>query len=140
MKTCQRLNSGFTLTEAVVSIAILVLVWIATVDMILISKTSESLAKHKMQAAYVIQTALEDLQKKPFTAIANSTATVSIDTRGTPDIVADDFTGTRVITVTSYSYYKKVVVALTWREIFPGAAKNVTEYGGTYIANDTQAN
>ncbi len=134
-------KSGFTLTEVVVSLALLVIVWVAVVSVIHISKMSGVRAKHKAQATLVMQRAVEDLRKKPFATIAGSTSTVSIDTKGTPDNYSDDLTGTQTITVTSPStYYKKVVVTLSWNELLSGQSKTVGECLGTYIANDPQAN
>lgn len=133
-------NKAFTLTEAVITVTVLLLVWVSVVNMLVISRASEARAKHKIQAIYVLQRALDDLQKKPFASIVNSTSTVTLDTRGTPDIYTDDLTGTQVVTVSSFPYYKKAVASLTWNEILWGRTKTLTEYCGTHIANDPQAN
>lgn len=134
-------RSGLTLTEVVLSLALMVVVWLSTVDVILISKMSGSRAKHKAQAILAMQRAIEDLRKEPFSSITSSTSTVSIDTKGTPDNYSDDLTGTQAITVTASDlYYKKVVVALSWNESLLGKNKTLTEHLGTYIANDPQAN
>lgn len=134
-------KSGLTLTEISISIAILLLIWLAAVEVVIISKMSSSLARHKAQAIYIMNRTIEDLRKQPFASIAGGTSTVAIDTKATPDNYADDFNGTQVLTVTSPSqYYKKVVVELNWNEVFFGRSKTVREYLGTYIANDPQAN
>jgi len=134
-------KKGYTIAEALIGLAILLLVWIAVLGMIFISKASESRARHKVQAIYVLHRAIEDLHRKPFASIASSASSVSIDTRGTPDDPSDDFTGTQTVTVSSPSaYYKKAVVTLTWNETLGGITKSAAECCGTYIANDPQAN
>ena len=134
-------NNGMTLAEAVVSIALLAFVWIATFNMVVSGKAAESRSRHKIQAVYAIQQAIETLRRTTYSSIASSgPTTISLDTKGT-DSTADDFTASRQITVTSPStYYKKVVVAVTWKETLWGKTRNVTEYGGTFISNDPQAN
>lgn len=133
---------GFTLTEIVVALFLLALVWLSSVSVIVISRASGSLAKHKVQAAYLIQKKIEDLRKQVFSSMASGTTTgVSIDTRGTLNTTADDLTATQIITVTpTNTYYKQVLVELDWKESFFGKPKTIKEYAGTYIANDPQAN
>ena len=141
MKISLTSKKAFSLTEVVVAIFLLTLVWLSAINIIVISRGSGSLAKHKTQAVYLIQQKIEDLRKQPFSSISNSTATVSVDTHGTPDSSADDLLGTRYVTVTTpNTYYKKVLVEIRWNESFFGRSKQVKEYGGTYIANDSQAN
>ncbi len=141
MSSKRSYRSGLTLTEVVLSVALLTLVWLATVEVMVMSKIGSSLARHKVQSIHVMQRAIEDLRRKPFASIISATSTVSIDSRGTPDNYTDDFTGTQVVTVTSPSqYYKKVVVELRWNELLFGKTKTFREYLGTYIANDPQAN
>jgi len=141
MTRVQRLKIAFTITEVVVAIFLVTIVWIAAVNIILISRASGSLAKHKAQAAYLIQMTIESLRKQPFGSIMGSTTAVSVDTNGTPDATADDLTGTRYVTVTTpNTYYKQVLVEIDWNESFFGRAKTVKEYGGTCIANDSQVN
>ena len=134
-------EEAFTLTEVVVAIFLLTVVWLSAVNVLVISRSSGSLANHKTQAIYYIQRTLEDLRKKTFSTISSGTTTISVDTRGTPDNTEDDLIGTQVITVTTPdTYYKKVLVEVTWAESFFGKSKICREYGGTYIANDPQAN
>jgi len=136
-----RKKKGFTLVEALISIMLLTIAWVATVEVAIIGVTMGSIARHKIQAIYVIQRAVEDLHRKPFSQITNSTATVSIDTRGTPDNTADDLMGTQTVTVTNTStYYKKVVVGVSWNERLRSITKAMAEYGGTYICSDPVAN
>lgn len=134
-------TKGFTIVEAVVSIVIVGIIWIAALNVFIISTANYSVAKHKTQASLVAQGAIERLRKLPFTGILGSTSTVSLDSRGTPDNYTDDFNGTQVITVYNDSaYYKRVVVDISWNEIMSGKGKTVHEYLGTYIANDPQVN
>lgn len=136
-----RFREGYSLTEVVVGIFLLTLVWLAAVNVIVVSRATGSLARHKTQAAYVIQQKIEDLRRQVFSTIASSSATVTIDSMGTPDTTAGDITGTQIVTVTTpNTYYKRVLVELNWRESFFGKSKIVKEYAGTYIANDPQAN
>jgi Tfp pilus assembly protein PilV len=134
-------KKGFTLVEVLVSGMLLTLVWLAAVEAIIISKIMPSVARHKIQAIYTAQRAIEDLHRKPFSLIANNTAVVSIDTKGTPDNVSDDLLGSQTITVTSQSnHYKKVVVTVTWNERMHLITKAMTERCGTFITDDPQTN
>ena len=137
-------EKAFTLTEVVVGILLLTIVWLAAVNVVIISRTSGSLARHKVQAVYVIQQTIENLRKQSFSSLVNGTTTtagVSIDTRGTPDNTTDDLKGTQIVTIsTPNTYYKKILIELNWKESFFGRSKTVKEFGGTYIANDPQAN
>lgn len=142
-----RTDRGFTLPEVMISIVLLALVWIAVVDNIIVGKVSGSRARHKIQAMAVVQRAIEDLHKKPFSQIASGTTqNVIIDDRGTPYSYSDDLNGTRTITVTNMSIgglvcYKKAIVRLGWTERSAiGRAITMTEIGGTYIPDDPQAN
>ena len=132
---------GFTLTEVLVAVFLMAIVWLAAVNIIVVSRASGALARHKVQAMYVIQQTIENLRKYPFSTISGGTTSVSIDTKGTPDSSADDLMGTRIVTVTTpNTYYKKVLIELDWKESLFGKSKTFKEYGGTYIANDAQAN
>lgn len=134
-------KKGFSVIEIIVAVFLLTIVWLSAVGVIIAANASGSLAKHKTQAAYLIQQKIESLRRQTFSSIAGSTSTVSVDTRGTPDSTADDLTGTQVVTVsTPNTYYKRVLVQISWRESFFGRAKTVSEYAGTFIANDAQAN
>ena len=134
---------GFTLTEVLVAIFLMTIVWLAAVNVIVISRASGALARHKVQAAYVIQQTIENLRKQPFSTISSGTTTPppSVDTKGTPDNDLDDLKGTQIVTVTTpNTYYKKVLVEIDWKESFCAKSKTFKEYGGTYIAHDSQAN
>ncbi len=141
MRSSDKHKKGFSLTEAVVAVALLTIVWLSSVSVIITANASGSFAKHKSQAIYLIQQKIESLRKQTFSSILGSTTTVSVDTRGTPDSTTDDLAGTQVVTVTTPdTYYKKVLIQIRWTESFFGRSKTVSEYGGTFIANDTQAN
>jgi len=134
------LSKGITLTETLFSTILLVSILILAINLIVISKVSGSLSKHKTQAIYIVQRMIEDLRKKPFSSIAGSVSAVSIDTRGTPEDYSDDLMGTGTVTVGNVNYYKKVVVEIRWNELIAGGSKTVKECCGTHIANDPQAN
>ena len=138
-----RSKKGFSLPETVICLALLVIVWIPVVEAFIISKASGSLAKHRVQAAYVAQRAIEDIHRKSFSLLTagSASSTVSIDTRGTPDSTTGDLFGTQVITITNTStYYKKILVEVRWNERLPGVTKTMREYCATFITNDAQAN
>lgn len=140
-----RSHKGFTLTEVVVSLSILLIIWLAAGSALIVSKYSASYARHKVQAIYSAQLAIENLRKNVvFASMQNSNLPVRIDTRGTPDNAADDFNGRQVISVSdvagSGGYYKQVLVDMQWNELFFGRNKTMHEYCGTYIANEPQVN
>jgi type II secretory pathway pseudopilin PulG len=135
-------KKGYTLMEAVVALALLALVWVAAVNVIIISRASVSRAKHKVQASYVIQQSIEKLRRLPFNSIVSDTSSVIVDSKGTPDNPFDDLTGTQVITVSvkDPNYLKYALVQVSWNELLFGKSKTVTECDSTYIASDSQAN
>ena len=144
MKISLRSRSAMSLTEVAVSLFILVLIWIAAVDAMIVGKYSASYARHKAQAIYMAQQAIENLRKTPYGLMVSSgPTTIAIDSRGTPDNNADNFNGTQTITVDAEvlgTYYRKVAVNIRWNEIFFGRARQVNEYCATYIANEPQVN
>ena len=50
---------GFTLTEVLVAVFLMTIVWLAAVNIIIVSRASGALARHKVQAMYVIQQEIE---------------------------------------------------------------------------------
>ncbi|MDD5428680.1 MAG: hypothetical protein PHI58_05540 [Candidatus Omnitrophica bacterium] len=142
-KPDKRPAGAFTLTEVLVGIVLLTIVWLAAVNVIIVSRDAGSLARHKSQAVYLIQEKIENLRKKTFSSLANgtTTATVTLDTRGTPSTTTGDLTGTMTTVIsTPNTYYKKILISISWYETLYGKRKTVKEFGGTYIANDAQAN
>lgn len=136
-----RKRKGLTLIEVLISMLLLTIAWIAVVEVAIIGVTMGSIARHKIQATYVIQRAMEDLHRRPFPLITGAVTTVSIDTKGTPDNAADDLLGTQTITVTNTSpYYKKIIVEVSWSERLQMINRVMSERAGTYICNDPQAN
>ena len=105
-------KKGQALIEAIVAVIILALVWVAAVNVVIVSRASGKFAKHKTQADYAIQRTIENLRKQLFSSIVSSGPTaITIDTSGTPDYTPDDFTGIQIVTVTNTDpYYKKVVI------------------------------
>ncbi len=144
MRLTSNYRRGFSLTEAIVSILVLMILWLAAVNAMIVGKYSASYARHKVQAMYIAQQAIENLRKTPYSLMSSSgPAAVSIDSKGTPDTSADNFNGTQTITVYSEvagTYFRRVVVKISWNEIFFGRTKQMNEYCGTYIANEPQVN
>lgn len=133
-------RKGFTLTEAVLSVCVLAIIWLAAVDAIIVGQYSATYARHKKQAIYVAQLEIERLRKRLFTEILSSNNPVSIDTKGTPG-TADDFRGSQIVTASGdLGYYKSVLVKMQWNEVFFGVNRTMYEYVGTYIANEDQLN
>ena len=140
-----RSRDSFTLTEVAVSLAILLIIWLAAGSAFIVGKYSASYARHKVQAIYAAQLAIENIRKNVlFANMQNSNVAIRIDTRGTPDNIADDFNGRQIINVSdaagSGGYYKQVLVDIQWNELFFGRNKIMHEYCGTYIANEPQVN
>ncbi|MFA5085329.1 MAG: hypothetical protein WC482_03090 [Candidatus Omnitrophota bacterium] len=139
-----RSSRGFSLAEAVVSVSVLGMIWLAAVDAMIVGEYSASCARHRVQAAYIAQQAIENLRKIPYDIMASSGPTaVVIDSRGTPDNNNDNFNGIQTITVDAEAYgtyYKRVAVNIRWNEMFFGRVRQVSEYCITYIANEPQIN
>lgn len=142
MRHKQRYEDGFSLTEVVVAIFLLTLVWLSAVSAIIMANASGSLAKHKSQATYLIQKKIEDTRKLTISSIPSgtTTTTVTIDNRGTT-ATSDDLQGTQSLIISKPDpYYLKALVQISWRESFFGKSKTVVEYAGTFLAYDPQAN
>lgn len=138
-------RSAFTLTETVLSVLLLVVIWIAAVDTLIVAKYSASYAKHKIQAIYTAQREIERLRKFNYSTMQTQSGTfndVRLDTKGTPNNPADDMMATRTITVGSDSgnYYRAVNVEIRWNESIFGRTKQMREYCATFIANEPQVN
>ena len=144
----KRSRKGFSLTEIVVGMFLLAIVWLSAVNVIVMCRASGAFARHKAQAIYVMQQTIENLRQGLFSSINNSTTTVSIDSMGTPDNTADDLKGTQYVTVTAHNSvlapavqsYKEVKVEVDWKDSFFGRQKVIKEYLWTCIANDAQVN
>ena len=136
------MSKGFTLVEVLISVGILALVWVSAVGIMVVGNYAASHAKHKAQAIYIAQRILEEERRQPFSSIVSLTsAPVSIDTKGTFSTTTDDFTGNRVVTVTSLdTYRKRVLVEVNWSERTNGVNITKREYCSTDIANETQLN
>lgn len=145
MKMKLESRDSFTLTEVAVSLSILLIIWLAAGSAFIVGKYSASYARHKVQAIYAGQLAIENIRKNVlFANMQDSNVAIRIDTRGTPDNTADDFNGRQIIDVSdvagSGGYYKQVLVDIQWNELFFGQNKTMHEYCGTYIANEPQVN
>lgn len=133
----KRSNKGLTLVEALISTMLLTIVLLSAIEVFIVGEALSSIAKHKVQAIYVAERAIEDIRRKPLSLITGSTSSVTIDTNSTPDYSGDDFMGTCAITVTSPStYYKKVIVEISWSERIAGITKTMRERCGTFVCND----
>ena len=136
------------MTEVVISIFILLIVWLAAINALIVGKYSASYARHKIQAVYAAELGIEDLRKNvSFANLQNQNGVnvpIRIDTKGTPDAVADDFNGRKIITVSdiagSGGYYKQVLLDIQWNEIFFGRNKTMHEYCSTIISSEPQVN
>ena len=142
MKNPIHARHGFTLIEVVVALLVLVLVWIAGVNAMVMSRHLASRAKHKVQALYAAQRILEEERRRAFSDLASKlTAVISLDTKGTFSSTDDDFPANRVITVTALdAYRKRVQVEVNWTENIDGAQKTVREFCATDIAKEPQLN
>ena len=63
---------GFSLTEVVVGIFLLTIVWLSAAGVTVMSNISGAISAHKVQASYVIQQKIEDLRRQTFSSIASS--------------------------------------------------------------------
>lgn len=144
---CSHLNKGFTLTEAVISLFILTMVWVSAVGVVIVGRYAASHAKHKVQAIYIAQRALEEMRRQPFQSpnfenyAASLTGQVNIDTMGSFSNPASPFTGNQIVTVTGLdTYRKRVKVEINWNERLLGGSIVMKEYCTTDIANEPQLN
>lgn len=135
-------RSGFSLVEMLISICLFGLIWASLIGSLVVGKTLEIRSRHRIQATYAAQRAIEALRKQAFIDIVNSEGTVTIDTQGTVSI-GDDLTGTQTVTVIDMApdLYKKIIVQIKWNEPLPVVGMVETkETLGTYIANDSEVN
>ncbi len=142
MKQVSRAKGGFTIAEVLISVSVIALVLVAFLGVLVISQEIASYSRHKVQAMYAAQRIVEEQRRLAFATLASqASAAISIDTRGTFNTTADDFMGTRRITVTTLdTYRKRLAVEVDWIEhTFRG---NVTmrEFCTTDIANEPQLN
>jgi prepilin-type N-terminal cleavage/methylation domain-containing protein len=158
MRLVLKRKKGFTLIEVVLGIVLLATIWIAAVNVMISSRATGSLAKHKAQAINIMQEAIEAMRKRSFAGMSSYTMTLkpegagpwfidpagtSLDTNGTLYNFADDPNLGAVLTVTvgsNMGHYRKVDACLIWNESFFGRKKPVMEYCGAYISDDSQAN
>ena len=137
-----RTRKGFTLVEVVISFFLLAMVFLAAVEAIVVSNYAASYARHKIQAIYFAQRALEEIRRLPFSSITppyHSTRIVAIS--------PDNFTVSCTIDVNSVtspggisSYANKVQIAVNWNEKFYSSNVPAAEYCATDITNESQFN
>lgn len=143
MKNIRNPENGLTLVECLISFTLVVIILTAAVSLIINGQTLSSLARHKTQAAYAAQQILEQQRRLAFPSIVSlASAAVTLDTNGTYNTSADDFTGKRIITVTNLdAYRKKLQVEINWLERLPmGGQVTIREFYATTIANEPQLN
>ena len=131
---------GFTLTEVVVSLFVLVMTWLAIVGGLVVSRYTATYSRHKIQAIYFAQRALEEQRRLPFVNIQSQAARNFV-------ISPDNFAVNRTITVSSVTspigidqHTKKVQVAVSWNEIFYNKLVPASEYLATDITDEPQFN
>ena len=137
-----RNSKSFTLVEVLVSLALIVLLWGATVGAIFNNRFLLSYSRHKMQAAYVAQQILEQERRLVFSPNSSlSSAVVILDTQGTYNTTADDFMGNSVVNVTNIDAYRNMVrVEINWLEKVGSGQMTMREYYTTTFANDPELN
>jgi Tfp pilus assembly protein PilV len=143
---CPRTDKGFTLMEVVVSLFIFMIVWMSVVGVVVVGKNAASYAKHKSQAIYIAQRAIEQTRRQPFSNLATYAASITgpviIDTRGNFSGPTNPFMGNQIVTVSNYAsdiYRKRVRVEVNWNELVFGTVV-MREYCTTDIANEAQLN
>ena len=141
-------RKGFTLTEVVVSMALIAIVWVGVFNAFVMGVSSSSLANHKAKALYIATETIELWRKLPFSGTgcmaSDGPRQINMDTNQTND-TSPGFCGTRTVTVTSYTttppaHYKKVAVDISWTERLVFKTKTMHETLATYISDDPQAN
>lgn len=135
-------NRASSFVEVLVSMAIVVILVTAAAMTILNSQFLASYSKHKIQAMYAAQQIIEQQRRLNFSNIVSqSSAPVTLDSRGTYNTSADDFLGNAVITVVSIDANRKQVqVQINWQEQLTTAKVTMREYYSTIIANDPLTN
>ena len=121
---------GFTLIEAVIAVALVLLITGALFSADLSARSSMRLARLNLEATDALATFLEQEKAKSYINIGNSTtANVVLSDSGTLD-TSDDLTGVIVITVTENvgENTKTIVATATWtqRYISQTLARTIT--------------
>ena len=121
---------GFTLIEAVIAVALVLLITGALFSADLSARSSMRLARLNLEATDALATFLEQEKAKPYINIGSSTtANVVLSDSGTLD-TSDDLTGVIVITVTENvgENTKTIVATATWtqRYISQTLARTIT--------------
>ena len=136
-------SNGFTLVEAMLSVVILLVIWLAAINAFILGQYSSSYAKHKMQAIYIAQQQIEMLRKSNYAAMASQSGTfndVYLDTRVKATRVISMDTPTLVHGITADSSYRNVRVEIRWTEPLLGISKTVHEYCAGIISSESQVN
>ncbi len=134
-------EKGISLVEVLVSLALIVVLWLATSTTLLSGQFFTSYAQHKAQAVFVAQNIIEQQRRLVFANLASqASAAVSLDSKGTYGTGADDFMGNRIVTVAvvpGNANLKTVQVEVNWQEQIANRGRvTMREYFTTSIAND----
>ena len=138
----RRTQAGFSLLEIMASLSIFLLLFLGTATAIIGSKNLSSFVKHKAQAMYWAQRYIEQERRLTFANLTSlASASIPIDTNGTFTATNDDFSGNRIITVTTVdASRKRVRIEINWTEKIMGGLITVRDYYSTDIVNDSQLN
>lgn len=119
-----------------VSLLLLTVVWLAAVEALIISSYTSSYSRHKIQAIYFAQRALEE-QRRLYSINMPSQPEQSFT------ISPDNFTIRRTITITTVNspggisaHTKKVQIAVNWNEKFYSSNVPAAEYCATDITDE----
>lgn len=142
MKTKLISQRGFSFAEALLCLALIPPVVGFSFQIFINQKALASYARHKSQAMFIAQQIIEEQRRLAFSTIASKTsAVVTLDTKGSFGSTTDDFTGNRIITVTSIDANKKLLkVEINWIQVMNAQRQTIREYYATIIANEPQLN
>ena len=151
-------EKGFTLVEAVIALAVAVVLFGSLVLTFVAVKSMNKMARHHIQAMQVVRGQIDQLKVIPLSQVLDSTTTVSYDAG--PDGIfntADDVKGTLTVKVQDFldmdsdnnttetlidvdgdgvndATAKPVRVTFTWSEYVLGRQKNFSVFADTLIA------
>ncbi|MBF0618702.1 MAG: type II secretion system protein [Candidatus Omnitrophica bacterium] len=143
MHTHKNAETGLTLVEALVSLAIVTVLLVTATEGILNSRFLGSYSRHQVQAMYAAQQILEQYRRQPFSTVSlNTSGPVILDFNGDFSNTGTYLYGTAFISVVNIDPDRdKINVEVDWQEKMQDN-KNVTmkEYYSTIIVNDPVPN
>jgi len=124
------------------SLCIFLLLFLSTATAIIGSKYLSSFVKHKVQSMYWAQRYIEQERRLTFTNLTSlESASIPLDTNSTFTATDDDFSGNRIVTVSTIdASRKRVRIEINWTEKIMGGLITVRDYYSTDIVNDAQLN